>query len=85
MKEEELLGLLKENAYDLKQSRLRHADLKNQLIEADTRLIGLKLEKDRLTDQLRRLRNSSISTELDPNDAIDESFRQRFPDLLKKL
>ncbi len=85
--ETELRQQIAENEYDLKMARDQVADLKEQLTDAETKLIGLKIKNDRLQEQLR----VCIATTPKPKDFKSEQdqelerFRARLPALLEKL
>jgi vacuolar-type H+-ATPase subunit D/Vma8 len=85
--EQELLNQISETEDELKHARLSLSDLKEKLTSTETYLIGLKLKKDKLQAQLQKTRNEAVSaTEYETAyDADIERFRQRLPELLKKV
>jgi flagellar biosynthesis chaperone FliJ len=87
MNEQELLNQILETEDELKHARLSLSDLKEKLTNAETNLIGLKLKKNRLEAQLQKKRNEAVSvSEYETAYEEDiERFRQKLPELLKKV
>ena len=85
MTEKELLIQINNNEADLKNSRLLVSDLRNKLAEAETNLIGLKLNADRLREQLKKFREAHFIPDPDPREADNARFANALPELLKKV
>ena len=85
--EQELLNQISETEDELKHARLSLSDLKEKFTATETYLIGLKLKKDRLEAQLQKQRNEAVSvSEYETAYEEDiERFRQKLPELMKKV
>jgi predicted methyltransferase len=60
------------------------AEAKKLLMENETRIIELKLQKDRLTEELRIFRNTSVECQLASSRDIEvASFKERNPEVCK--
>jgi hypothetical protein len=83
--EQELLQRIRDNEVLLKDARLNVSALKEKLTNEETRLIGLKLDQDRMVAQLKALRNASYKPDPDPREEDNARFLAALPSLLEKI
>ena len=85
--EEELLKEMTNVDFELKAVRHEVLVYKDKLLEAETKLIGLKLKKEQIKNDLIRLRGSSIKPGAHKNERQEdiERFRKILPELLEKI
>lgn len=82
--QEELLQKIKEAAVEQKDARNQLAALKRQCLDAETHLIHCNLNYERLVEDLRVCRNTTVSYELTEREKDIERFRQVLPDLINR-
>lgn len=83
--EQELLKAIAEVELEQKEARSLVAFHKRAAIDAESSLIAANLTRERLAEELRRLRLSTVRYEMSAEDKDIEEFRARLPDLLKKI
>lgn len=76
------LDALNSTAQDLRHSL---SQLKKYVIDVESRLIETTLKRERVIEQLRVLRNSTVSTEITERQNDIDRFRRILPDLMKKI
>lgn len=82
--EQELLLAIAEVEQELSNIRLRLSDYKSKLIQTESDLIGSKIAKERLVEQLRRFRLSQVDYSETPREKDIARFRQVLPSLIKE-
>lgn len=82
--QEELLQKIKEAVVEQKAARNAVTTLKRQLLDAESQVIFCNLTHERLVEDLRVCRNTTVSYELTEREKDIERFRQVLPDLLKR-
>lgn len=85
MTEEELMILLEEVAIVQKDSRAQIAFHKRAVLEAESILIEANLRSEKLKEQLRINRITTVSYEKTHEEKSIEAFRLRLPELLEKI
>lgn len=76
------LAALNESAQDLRDNL---SLLKKHLTEVESQLIATNLKRERIIEQLRVLRNSTVSLEITERQNEIERFRQILPDLMARI
>jgi chromosome segregation ATPase len=59
--------------------------LQKQVTELESDLIAVTIHKDRVTDQLRQLRGSTVNHELTERELEIEAFKERLPGCLERI
>lgn len=82
---EELLQELE--GFNIATQELRNTfnQLKKHLINVESELIEVALKRERLVEQLRVLRNSTVSVEITERQNEIEKFRRVLPELMEKI
>ena len=70
---------------ELKIAREKVLDLRKQLLDAETSVIGLNIEQSNLSNQLREYRDRTVSYELSNREKEIESFKKVLPDIMRKI
>lgn len=83
--EQEILKAIAEVELKQKDARNLITFHKKAAIDAESDLIEANLHRERLAEQLRRLRLSTVRHDLSKEDIELEEFRARLPELLKKI
>lgn len=81
--EDELLQKLKEVEVELLNARAALADAKRRVIDSESTLIEVKLQQERLREELRIHRNETVNEEITERDKDIERFKQVLPSILE--
>lgn len=76
------LSALNDSAQDLRNGL---SLLKKQMTDVESQLIANGLKRERIIEQLRVLRNSTVSLEISERQNEIERFRQILPDLMARI
>lgn len=82
--QEEILKLIAASEIEQKDARTRVAALKRELLDAETNLISCNLNTERLIEELRVCRNTTVCCELTEREKDIERFRLALPELLTR-
>ena len=82
--EEDLINQIDELDKEIKECRSQTSEFKRKLADAETNLIGAKIKKSRLVEELRLFKAREISVEISEYDLEIQRFREKFPELCKK-
>lgn len=85
MTEEELMALLNEVAIVQKDARAQIAFHKRAILEAESTLIEANIRSEKLKEQLRIRRVTTVSYEQTHEEKIIEDFKLKLPELLEKI
>lgn len=80
-----LRALIKEVDESIVNSRCRLKELKKDFLKEEDRLIGFRLSRDNLEEQLRKYVESLPILQEQKNAEVDRIFRSKLEDLLKKI
>ena len=83
--EQEILDSIKEVALEQTNARMQIAFHKKAAVDAESDLINANLRSERLIEQLRVCRVTTVSYEKTEDQKIIDAFRLRLPELLKKI
>lgn len=81
--EVDLLKKLAEVDIELRDARNSLSDSKRRVTEAETKVIAIKLSKDRLMEEIRVFRNQTVSEELTEREKDIARFKEALPSLLE--
>lgn len=82
--EQEILKAIEEAEQEQKAARLNVSSCKRAVMDAETRLIEANLHQEKLVEDLRVWRCTTVRYEPDARDHAIEDFRAKMPDLKKK-
>lgn len=90
LSEEDLLKQLAEADDNIKHASRRMREVAQELVKAETELIGAKVHKQKLVEQMRVLKLQLPEAESGYEPALArekeiEEFRKRLPELMKKI
>lgn len=84
-KEQEILAAIKEVEVEQKNVRSLVERYKRALLDAESDLIAANLLKEKLVEDLRVHRITTVKVEKSHRDLEIEAFRAKLPELLKKI
>lgn len=70
---------------DLKQARITIANIKKQLMNAETNLVNCKIAKDKAAEQLRVYKNQFVDRSETAEDIEMKRFKEALPGLKDKI
>lgn len=79
MTEDDLLGLIYEADRDARIATRQMSEAQERYTKAETDLIGAKLYKEQLTEQLRVLKSKSLNAGLSEREQEIAAFKERLP------
>ena len=82
--EEELLKRLEDLDFEKQNTQKALTRAKQVVIDTETHLIGLKIEFDKVKEELRRFRNANPKYESNHRDREIKRFRETYPDLCEE-
>lgn len=83
-KEQAILAAIKEAEIEQKDARKQVDNLKTQILNAETRLIAANLLREKLVEELRVCRNTTVRYEETPRDREIAAFRAKMEDFKKR-
>lgn len=85
MTEEELIKSIADAQFDVDSARFRVASAKKELAEAESKFTGCKLHLEILEEQLRVVLFYKPTYELSAREKEIAEFKEKLPDLLKRI
>lgn len=82
--EQELLEMIEESNYALNEARNKIKSLTKEILDTETDLIGLKIDKERLVEQLRKLRLRTVDRSMTDREVDIDRFKKALPGILDK-
>jgi hypothetical protein len=83
MNEEDVIRLIQKFDSEIKEFRLQVNLHRTKMLEAETELIGAKIHKSRLEEELRIIRSKKISTTIDETELEVQEFQKKYPELVE--